>query len=313
MDGIFWIYKQLVYDPLLNLLELFYEFTGDTGVAILLLSLIVNLAMWPLFAKSYINTQKSRIFQPKIKEIQEKYKDDPREMLKQMGEFNKKHGISNSSIFLVLFVQLFFVSGIFFLVKDVSGGKEIEGLYPWLFPNQEVSFGSTAFGGFLEIGKSSFNYIWLPILNGLISFAQGYYTFRLAPKIDIPKPKNKKSENSFLDPEALQKSLEFQSIYVFPVLIFGINLGFPVGLTFYSITVTFVGLVRQIFLTNYYAKHTNELIEDIAQSDPEPENEVVDAPEFANDPVPTKNLESKKKKKVKKKTSKTTSKTPKKK
>jgi YidC/Oxa1 family membrane protein insertase len=299
MDQILWIFRNFVYNPLLNILELLFHWTGDIGVSILILSLIINLLLWPLFAKSYINSQKTRFLQPKLKEIQEKYKDDKQKMLHETMAFNRKHGIRNSSIFLVLFAQLFFISGLWYLINDVSNSREIIGLYPFLFDDTKASFDTLAFG-FLEIGTPARDFIILPILNGIFTFAQGYYTFRIAPQPKIaPKPKEKEKEKSAFDPETFQKSLEFQSIYVFPALIFFVNLGFPVGLSLYSVILSLVSLIRQVFLTMYYSKHTDKLMEEIVESDPtakddNPDNNLENTANPANltdDPQPTKVIE----------------------
>jgi YidC/Oxa1 family membrane protein insertase len=85
------LYRLFVYQPQLNLLYFFFKITGDIGFSIILLSTTANLIIFPLFAKNYLSLQKSRILQPKTKEIQEKYKADPQKMIMEIRAFNKKH------------------------------------------------------------------------------------------------------------------------------------------------------------------------------------------------------------------------------
>lgn len=269
-------FRTLVYEPELNILFGFLKLTGDIGAAIILLSFAVNLIILPLFAKNYIGLQKSRILQPKIKEIQTKYKKDPQLMLTKMREFNKLHGINNGYTFLVLFIQLFFISGLFFVIQDVAKGTELKGLYQVFFgpdvANYKFSVDTALAFGNINIAAGASNYIWMPLATLFIMYLNGMYTFRWSPQIKLPKPKvnpkKKKDEPQALDPEVMQKAMEFQSIYMLPVISFIFNFSVPMGLNIYFITSSLISLFRQIFLTRYYARHTGQLLKDIADSDP---------------------------------------------
>jgi len=274
------LFHTLVYQPQLNLIQLFFNITGDVGVAIILLALTVNLLLWPVFISSYVNSQKIRILQPKLKEIQEKYKGKQQELLQHTMAFNKKHKISSGSIFLVILVQLFFVSGLYFVINDVTkstsnpdeAARLFNDLYTFTRNLPKTSFSNVAFG-FIPINASTNGFIWLPILNAVFSFLYGMYSFRWAPQAKLPvapKPKkDKEGEKPALDPEALQKSLEFNTIYVMPVVLFVANYSFPAGLNLYFATVSILALVRQVYITTRYVGHTDRLIAEIASSDPE--------------------------------------------
>jgi len=269
-------FRILVYEPELNILFTFFRLTGDVGLAIIILSFVVNLIILPLFAKNYISLQKSRILQPKIREIQVKYKKDPQLMLTKMREFNRQHGINNGYTFLVLFIQLFFISGLFFVIQDVAKGTELKGLYQIFFGpevnNYKFSVDTALAFGNINIASGASNYIWMPLATLFMMYINGMYTFRWSPQIKLPKPKvstkKKKDEPEPLDPEVMQKAMEFQTIYMLPVISFIFNFSLPMGLNIYFITSTFISLIRQIFLTRYYASHTGLLLKDIADSDP---------------------------------------------
>ena len=119
-DSLGRLYDTIIYIPQLNLLQFFYNITGDIGFSIIFLAIVVNLLMWPLFSGAYINGQKLRVLQPLLTEVREKYKDDPQTMLKEMRTFNEKHGIRNNSLFLVIIVQLVFATA-----RDITGKSKI--------------------------------------------------------------------------------------------------------------------------------------------------------------------------------------------
>ncbi len=312
-SGIVSLWGALVYRPQLNLLEGFYYFTGDIGWSIVLLALVVNLLLWPLFGKSYVNTQKMRVLQPQIREIQDKYKSNPQELIKKTGEFYKKHNVRNSTTFLILLFQILFATGLYWLTTSLSNGDELRGLYPIFFGTEVAQFDDIAFG-VLNISNPARNHLWLPMLAAIFSFLMGMYMFRWAPKPNIPVPKKKKKPkkdgqdkpNPF-DPEMFQKSLEFQTIYIFPFIIFITNFALTTGVAIYFVTVNFLSLMRQIFLINFYRNHVDALIKDITESDSsfrddDPSNNLeadIDPSAETDQPVATKEL-SKNKTKQKK-------------
>jgi YidC/Oxa1 family membrane protein insertase len=274
MNPFSWIFTNLVYLPQLNLLQFLYNVTGDIGLSIILLAVLFNLLLWPLFASTYLNAQKLRVLQPELKKIQAEYKDNREELLKRTMEFNKKHKINNGSILWVLIGQILVASGLWVLTNDVASGKTLTGLYPLFFNQTSATLSTKAFG-LIEISKPAQEALWLPVINMILSYLYGVYTFRWAPKPKLlptqetPKEKPKDGAGPALDPEVFQKTLEFQTIYIMPIFLFVINLGLNVGVNIYFIVVSAMSLVRQVFLTNFYLNRTDKLIEDIIQNDPE--------------------------------------------
>ncbi len=300
-DFFLWIYDNLVYKPQLNLLEFFYIITNDIGWAIVLLAIVVNVLLWPLFAKSYINTQKMRLLQPHLREIQDEYKSNPSEMMKQIREFYKKHDIKNGSTFLVLIFQIVFATGLFRLTTALSNDQDLVGLYTQFFDSPTANFGKIAFGS-LVISQKASQYIWIPLLAALFSYLLGMYMFRWAPKPNFPQPKKQKKSKKeqekrdvrLFDPETFQKTLELQTIYFFPVVIFFTNYFIPTGVAIYFLTVSILGLVRQFLIVNYFKNRVDKMIDLIVASDPmyrddDPSNNLeadLDPSLVASQPVP---------------------------
>ncbi len=88
------------------LLDLFYKLVPNYGVAILLLTLVIKLLFWPLTNKSYQSTAKMQALQPKMKELQAKYKDNPQKLNQEMAAMYKREGVSPLGGCLPLLLQL---------------------------------------------------------------------------------------------------------------------------------------------------------------------------------------------------------------
>ena len=76
------------------------------GVAIILLTIVVNILVFPLTLKQTRATRAFTAIQPEIKRIQKEYKDDPQEMQKKLMELQKSAGATPGGCLLPLLVQM---------------------------------------------------------------------------------------------------------------------------------------------------------------------------------------------------------------
>jgi YidC/Oxa1 family membrane protein insertase len=82
------------------------RYVGGFGLAIVLLTVVVRLCMFPLSRKQVMGAQKMQQLQPEMKKLQEKYKEDRPTLAKKQQELFRKHNYNPLSGCLVLFVQL---------------------------------------------------------------------------------------------------------------------------------------------------------------------------------------------------------------
>lgn len=89
-----------------SLLDWLYGYVGNWGVAIVLLTIIIRIILFPLSFKGMVGMQKLKDLAPKMKEIQEKHKGDPQKMQASMMELYKKHGANPLGGCLPLLLQI---------------------------------------------------------------------------------------------------------------------------------------------------------------------------------------------------------------
>jgi YidC/Oxa1 family membrane protein insertase len=77
----------ITYSFMIPLMELFAKATHSYGWSIILLTLLVRLCVWPLVASSTKSMKRMATLQPKLKQLQEKYKDDPETFRQKSMEF----------------------------------------------------------------------------------------------------------------------------------------------------------------------------------------------------------------------------------
>ena len=89
-----------------ELLKCLNNITGSYGMAIIALTIIVRIAMWPLGVSQQRSMRAMQILQPKMKLIQERYKNDPQTMQMKMMEFYKENKFNPMSGCLPLLIQM---------------------------------------------------------------------------------------------------------------------------------------------------------------------------------------------------------------
>ncbi|MGN1423072.1 MAG: membrane protein insertase YidC [Oscillospiraceae bacterium] len=109
MDTITFLYS-LIGTPLGYILYFIYNFIcSNVGVAIILFTFIIKLAMLPLSIKQQKNSAKSAIFQPKVQEIQQKYKNNQQKQQEELAKLQQQgyKPMSGCGTMILTFLILF--------------------------------------------------------------------------------------------------------------------------------------------------------------------------------------------------------------
>lgn len=92
--------------PLLWLLEFFHTYVGNYGVAIILLTVVIKLAFWPLSQKSYKSMEQMKKLQPMMAQIREKHADDREKMNEEIMRLYKTYKVNPAGGCLPMLVQI---------------------------------------------------------------------------------------------------------------------------------------------------------------------------------------------------------------
>ena len=87
-------YFGLVSVPLLYALHFFYGFTGNYGIAIILLTVVIKLLMAPLTHKSFVSMKQMQKLQPQMERLKVKFKDDKEKLNKEVMELYRRNGVN---------------------------------------------------------------------------------------------------------------------------------------------------------------------------------------------------------------------------
>ena len=101
-----WGWFEAIAKPIFYLLDWLFKFTGNFGVAIIGLTLIVRALMFPIANKQYESMAKMRLVGPRMKAIQEKYKDDKLRAQQEMMAIYKTEKVNPLAGCLPILLQI---------------------------------------------------------------------------------------------------------------------------------------------------------------------------------------------------------------
>lgn len=235
------LYNTFLYQPIFNLLVFLYNTIGfqDIGIAIVILTVLIKIILYPLSVKS-IKAQKAlQELQPKMEELKRKYKGNQQELGKAMMELYKKEKISPASSCLPLIIQMPFLIAVYQVFRNGFKVESLDILYS--FVNNPGSINPIAFG-FIDFSERN---IVLAILAGAAQF--------WSSKMLVAK---KQPKNTAAKEEGMAAAMNKQMLYVMPAITIFIGISLPGGLTFYWFLTTLLMAFQQLYILK---KHDSEI------------------------------------------------------
>ena len=216
------------------MLNMLYKIIPNYGVGIILLTLIIKVLLWPLSRKSAASTAKMSTLQPKQKELQEKYKDNPQKLNQEMAALYKQEGVSPLGGCLPMLLQFPILIAMYGLLNkhfELRGALFIPGWIPDLsVPETVVTLG--------------FN---LPLLGNEIHLLPILYTVSMIFSMKISQLQSGGAGQG--------KGMQFFMTYGMSILFFFILYSAPSGLLLYWMTQNFLTMAQQYYTNKKLKKN----------------------------------------------------------
>ncbi|MDO8536834.1 MAG: YidC/Oxa1 family membrane protein insertase [bacterium] len=160
-----YLYDQILYIPLLNTLIFLYNTIAlhDLGLAIIFLTILIRLILFPVFHKSAQHQALAQRLQPEIKRLQELHKGDREKQTRAIMDLHKEHGTSPFSGFLLLIVQIPIMIVLFQIFKASLTPEFFDGLYSFIRRPETIE---TTFLGLINLKDTNI------LIVGLVALAQ---------------------------------------------------------------------------------------------------------------------------------------------
>ena len=200
----------IIAKPIGYLLALIYKLVGNYGISLIILTVIVKLVLYPLYAKQIKSTANMSDMSEKAKEIQNRYANDKEKMNEEMQKLYAETGFNPMSGCLPMLIQFPIIMGLFALLRNPM--KYMPNDPTLMFANHE---------SFLWIKDLAQPDLWiLPIAAGLATF----FAFSMNSAMNMQQPGANPGQ---------QKAMNAIMKYFFPLSILWLARSYPAGLAIY--------------------------------------------------------------------------------
>lgn len=235
------IFNVIIYQPIYNLLIFLYSILwNDLGLAIIAITIIIKLLLTPLSKKQIESQKELQKVQPKIKEIQKKYKDDREKQSKEMLNLYKEHKINPASGCLPLIVQMVVFMTMYRIISNLTQGDNfqvhLESLYSFVSQSKNLEI---MFLNFLNLKNPS---ISLAVITAGFQFYQLKMMQQKSANKKVEKQEVIKKENQNPD---MTEIMNKQMLVIVPMMTLFIGIKFASGLALYWLTSTIFSIIQQ--------------------------------------------------------------------
>jgi YidC/Oxa1 family membrane protein insertase len=216
------------------LMQIFYAITRSWAASIVLLTVALRLMMYPLNSWSIKSSAKMQEVAPRVKAIQERYKNDSKRAQIEVMNLYRESGINPLTGCLPVLLQMPFLIGMFYMLKSsfpLRGAVFIPG---WI---DDLSAPDVLFTWSQPIWFIGTEFHLLPILMGLTMFLQQKFT-----------AKGPQDPSKMNDAQKQQKMMGNMMAVLFTVMFYN----FPSGLNIYFMLSTLLGIAQQQWMTKKF-------------------------------------------------------------
>lgn len=262
------IFNMFLLAPIINMVAgilyvlQYLHIPGAAGFSIIILTIVVNLVIWPFRSKqirsSKILSEKMAILKPKIKELKEKYKDDKMKFNQEQALLFKEHGVNPAAGCLPALIPILLIFPLYQVIYAFfEGAKGLEKINYFLYsPAWHLKelpdlnfFGLNLALKPSDFATAGFLLLLVPLITGVLTLAQ---SLMMAPKkiklykTDSPKEIKEKEET-----EDMTAAMQKQMTFMMPIMIGFFAFQFPVGLALYWNVVTILSIIQQYLISGW--------------------------------------------------------------
>lgn len=226
------LYHTFFFDPLYNALLFLFKIIpwADAGLAVIILTVIVRLIIFPLSKKAVLTQARMNEIAPDLAKIKERYKDKPEEQARQTLALYREKGVNPFSGIFVIIVQIPIILALYQIFLHFPQ-VNAELLYSFVELPESIN---TTFLGFINITSKS-------AILALLAALSTFFQFQVSMK-----GQKAPTGNSFGD--NLAKSMQAQMKYVFPVIVFFISYSISGVIALYWLTTNLFSITQEIFI-----------------------------------------------------------------
>ncbi len=227
------IFHNFFFLPMYNFLVFLVDIIpgGNIGVAVILLTILVKLALFPLSQKSISTQAKMRKIEPEMKRIKEKHKDQ-KEQSQKIMELYKEHNLNPFSGCFLILLQLPVIFALYYVFR---GGFVFSADTLYSFVSLPTSINTSFLG--IDLVKKS---VVIALLAGITQYFQIRLSMPTAPKKEAGK------ELTFQ--EEFARNMSVQMKYIFPPMVFFISYSLSSAIALYWVISNLFAIGQEMYV-----------------------------------------------------------------
>jgi len=225
------LYNSVLYEPLFNILIFFYNIVPikDIGFAIILITILVRVLLYPLSKSSIESQKKLQELKPQIDELKAKHKEDKEAFGRATMELYKREKINPASSCLPLLIQLPILIAVYQVFRLGLSNGSFDVLYSFVSHPGTIN---NMFLGFVNLAEPN-------TILALLAGASQYIQSKMIMNIKGGKENKEVKGNNIAD--AMGK----QMLYVMPLFTIFIGMSLPSGLVLYWLVSIVLTVLQQ--------------------------------------------------------------------
>ncbi len=280
------IFDLLIVQPIFNLLMALYSIIpgGDFGVAVIIFTVIVRFALFPLVKRQLHQTRAMRKLQPELARIKKQAKGNRQLESTQMLELYKKHGVSPFRSILILLIQLPIFIALYHVIQIFTIHREQLAQYTYGFlekvgPIQHLIQHPDQFNekllGVVDLTNPAIGPHGVDVVLVILALVAAGTQYIMS-KQTMPQQENKKrlrdimaeaSEGKSANQSEMNAAISSKMMKILPFFMFFIMISVPGAIALYYGVSNIVAVVQQYYLLKQDTEELEELA-DTAVSKP---------------------------------------------
>ncbi len=257
------LFNQLFLAPIINLLVLILRLLqaantpGALGFAIIILTVVIRLVIWPFMTTQLKSAKKMADLKPHLDELKKKHGKDKQAFAKAQMDLYKEHGINPAGGCLPSIIQIPIILALYQVILALFDSSGLDKINYFLYtpswhldiPPNPNFLGISLADKPSDFARIGIFILLIPVITALLQFVQSKMMMFNPPKInksDTLKEKEKKVET-----EETMAAVQGQMTYMMPIMIGFFAWSFPVGIAIYWNTFTIMGILQQHRLSGW--------------------------------------------------------------
>ena len=271
------IFELFIVQPIFNLLLFIYSIVpyADFGIAIIIFTIIIRFAMWPLVVKQLHQVKAMRKLQPELAKIKKASKGNRQLESMQMLELYKKHEVKPFRSILILLIQLPIFIALFQVIQIFTTHRDSIDKFTYGFmqifePVKQLIADPSNFNekflGVIDLTQHAITTqgisVFLIVLAGVAAYTQFLISKQTSPTVNPKRIRDvlaAAADGKEPDQAELNAAVMAKMVKILPVFMFFIMINLPGALALYYVTSNIFAAIQQHFLLKRDAQDMDTL------------------------------------------------------